>query len=162
MNEEIDITYNIDRKQHISEIRKRLFRSGRWVREALLLTAFGVILYFSKAPDKDHTMAFVVPIVLFLVHLAMWWRAPARWIAQNPYAHEPKHMRITPERLFLETESAKSEFPWTHFLAWKESPANFMLDIEKIGYCSVIPKSAMTPEQQALFRQWASAKLPRS
>ena len=162
MNEEIDITYTVDPKQQLSEIRKRIFRSWRWLWIVFVCTAGGAMMYFGGLGGKGHTLPFVLPIAVFLTLVVRWWRAPARWFAQTPYAHEPKHLRITPERLFFETESVKSEFPWTQFIAWNESPASFMLDLTKHGFCSVIPKSAMTPEQQALFRQWASAKLPKS
>ena len=164
MNEEIDITYTVDRKQLVSENRKSIFRRWRWVREMLLFTVAGAMLYYGERTHggKVPILAFVLPIGGFLVLAYMRWRAPARWLAQVPNLNEPKHLIITPERWFIETESVKSEYPWTQFLAWNESHASFMLDLTKSGYCSVIPKSAMTPEQQALFRQWASAKLPKS
>ena len=162
MNEEIDITYTVDPKQQVSEIRKRLFRSWRWVREMLLLTGSGALLYYGTLGSKIHILTFVLPLAILPIHALILRIAPSRWIAQTPNAHEPKHMRITPERLFLETETVKSEFPWTQFIARNETPTYFMLDLTKAGFCSLIPKSAMTPEQQALFRQWASAKLPKS
>ena len=159
MNEEIDITYTVDLKQQVSEVRKRLFRSWQWGRRMLLLSVAGALLYYG---GLEHIYAFALPIGGFLGSACVRWIAPARWFAQDPTRQEPKHLRITPERLFLATETVKSEFPWTQFIAWNESPASFMLDLTKAGFCSVIPKSTMTPEQQALFRQWASAKLPKS
>ena len=164
MNEEIDITYLVSPKEILSENRKSIFRRWRWVRDALFFTVGGAMMYYGNRASggKMPLPVLGLPIGGFLILAFLRWIAPARWLAQAPNLHEPKHMRITPERLFLETESVKSEFPWTQFLAWNESPANFMLDLTKTGYCSVIPKSAMTPEQQALFRQWATAKLPKS
>ncbi len=61
----------------------------------------------------------------------------------------------------MKTESVSSEFPWTFYIAWHESPDYFMLDLSDNGFCSLIPKAATTEEQQGLFRQWAAAKLPK-
>ena len=99
---------------------------------------------------------------LVLVMVIRVWIAPTRWLRTAPYLTERRNLRITPERLFLETASVKSEFPWEHFIAWNESSEFLMLDLTPEGYCSVFPKSEMTPEQQELFRKWAAAKLPKS
>jgi hypothetical protein len=152
-----EISYDLDASAYAAIIRKRLFRSPRLFVNLALVIVLGAWLYFRGYPAYGVALSCVL-IAAFMVR---WWMAPAKWLSTAPYMTERKTIRITPERLCLETKSVKSEFPWTHFIAWNESVDYFMLDLTPNGFCSAIPKACMNPEQQTLFRSWAAAKLPK-
>ncbi len=117
----------------------------------------GALVYWSGS----QFLGVCLGLGLFLGLFVRYWQSPARWLKVTPYAIEPKKVRITPERLYLETASVKSELPWTYYISWDETPDHFMLDMNEYGFCSLLPKSAFSEEQQALFRQRAAAQLPK-
>ena len=157
MIDTIEITYDLDRSAYVALLRKRLFRNPRLIRIFIAVLLVGGLFYATGQPY------FGLPftITLSLGILMVLWRLPARWVAGQPHLTEHKTLRITRERLLLETPSVKTELPWTYFIAWNESDDYFMLDLTPSGCCSAIPKSSMTAEQMECFREWASATLPK-
>jgi len=55
----------------------------------------------------------------------------------------------------------KTSLPWRHFKGWSEDHRNFYLDVGASGFASIIPKRAMTDQQQQLLRTCLASIPPR-
>jgi hypothetical protein len=157
MSESFEISYVVERKTYASEIRKRVFRSTRFRVTILLAILSGILFYLGG----QSLLGFITIGAIGGGFVISYWIAPTRWLATAPYLTTPRTLRLTPERIHLDTPEVKSEFPWTNYIAWHETPGFFMLDLTKEGYGTVIPKSALTSAQQDQFRTWAAAKIPK-
>ncbi len=154
--ESFTVQFAIDARTYADIIRRRLWRSGRVITSLALTLLASVLFYFAKQP----LVAVVFPLAMAGVICFRVWCAPVRWLKTTGYLTEERNLKFTPDRLFFETASVKSEFPWTQFVGWSETRDFFTLDLTKSGYCSVIPKTAMTDDEQEQFREWAGANFP--
>lgn len=157
MNDTIEITYEMDKRSYAALLRKRLFTSPRACRGFGLAALAGGLLY----AGGQQFYGPLVGGVMMAVMLLRFWFAPSRWLDANPHLTERKTWAFSPERIAMQAVTVKSEVPWTYFISWLETPEYFTLDLTAEGFCSAVPKAAMTPEQQGLFREWAAAKLPK-
>jgi hypothetical protein len=158
MTESFDVTFEISCAEYASVLRARLFSDRRF----LMLMAVFIFIMAGQAYAADRSLAWSLLTIIVSLFCLRWWFAPAKWLKMQPHLSVSEKQFMSPQnRLGLATLTVKSEVPWTYFLCWSESPAYFMLDLSRNGFCSVIPKYAMTPEQQQIFRSWADAPLPR-
>ena len=154
--EPFDITVDMSSAEIAGVIRRRLFANIRFLIPMALILAWGCWLFATVNMGQASLFAAILAGALCF----RFWRAPAIWLRMNPHLSERKTLHISQERLGLTTSTVKSELPWTYFLCWRETSEYFMLDLTATGFCSIVPKAAMTPEQQQAFRTWAAAQLP--
>ena len=151
--ESFTIQFTVDPKEYAALIRRGLIRSTRVIVAILLSLLAGVLFYLAEY----RIVAIAFPLAFCLITLFRVWIAPVRWLKTVSYLLEDRTLTFTLDRLYFETSSVKSEFPWTHYVGWRELDDYFTLDLTKNGYCSAVPKSAMTAEEQEQFRAWAAA-----
>ncbi len=156
MQEPFDLTFEIDPATLAAVLRRRLFAGSRFLIMLALILALVVWLGFTAGV----VFAMAFGSVLLILLGVRWWMAPGQWLRSQPHLCERRTIHVSSERLGLSTETVKSEVPWTYFLCWCETSEYFMLDLTRSGFCSVIPKSAMTRDQEETFREWAKSKLP--
>ena len=156
MTEPFNIEVEMSQAETLCVLRRRLLTNWRFVLTGCIVAIYAVWVFYTLGPSWG------VPVGALFLGLVWfrWWKAPAIWLRRNPHLTERKTLHISSERLGLTTPTVKSELPWDYFLCWSESLSHFMLDLTKSGFCSIIPKQSMTPEQQQAFRDWATAKLP--
>lgn len=152
----IDIEYDIDLNAFAALIRKRLLRSTLFIMNILACVA-PIFLYWG-----NWGKGILFTTILATAFSLRWWQAPRRWLASSPHMTERKKLHITSNKISTETATVKSEVPWTYFISWNETPEHFTLDLTASGFCSIIPKTSMTSEQQTQFRDWAAGNLPKA
>jgi hypothetical protein len=79
-------------------------------------------------------------------------RIIARLVRNHGQFTDEKTVTFAPSGISAAGPDWKTELPWSRFRGWSEDDRYFYLLIADNGLASLLPKSAMTPEQQGLLR----------
>jgi YcxB-like protein len=85
------------------------------------------------------------------------YRGIVRKVDSDPMLTDAKTVEVGPSRIVITGPNWKSEVPWTRFQGFSEDDTYFYLHLSNV-IASIIPKSAFTPDQQQIFRQYAQTR----
>ena len=131
-----------------------MLRPRRLVFSAFILLV-GVSFFFLWPNDVFVGVIFL----MFLVFMPIaQYRVIAKAIDNDRTWTDPKTLDFSSSQLVLTGPNWKTEMPWTRFRGFSEDATYFYLHLSDNGIASLIPKSAFSPEQQCLFRQYAQTR----
>jgi hypothetical protein len=140
---------------------------------ALFAIASGYIARQTPPPPEPPPAADVNPLQTWfaigswlLMFLMVWFSLA--WMMRNvPHAewegqthlHLPRHAIFTNGGVMMHTPHEKTEYLWSAFRNFRESPRQFLLYLSEFSF-EIIPKSAFSPIDLADFTQFLHATLP--
>lgn len=86
------------------------------------------------------------------------YRVLVRTVENNKQLIDPRTVEFNSTRLVVTGPDWKNEMAWTRFLGFSEDASYFYLHLSDNGLASVVPKSAFTPEQEQIFREYARTR----
>ena len=155
------VSYQVPRNVLIRILwRRMMLRPRRLIFSAVILFV-GISLLF-LCPD-DMFVGLICLLFLILMPIALY-RALAKAVDNDRMWTDPKTLEFGATQLVVTGPNWKNEMTWSRFKGFSEDDTYFYLHLSDNGIASVLPKSALSPEQQERFRQYAqtqTAKPPK-
>jgi hypothetical protein len=155
---EYTVTYQIPRGVLVRVLTRRmLFRPAR-VRQMIWSLVAAGALYLAGGQVR---ILSVVPIMALLYLPCMLSRTLGKAIDQNPKFTDPATVTFGPEGVISVGPNYKTEQKWSAFNGFSEDGEYFFFSFSDSGFASMVPKSALTVEQQGALRRYAGSQIPQ-
>jgi len=148
----LTITYQNQRDVVIRVWRRRVLLRPRMVIAWSAVLSCGVALIVI---GKGFLIGGIIGVCLVALMPFIMHRALARAVDSDPSWTDLKTVEFSETGIISNGPNWKSELPWARFLSFSEDNQFFYLDVDKNGIAAIIPKAAMTAEQQNQFREFA-------
>ncbi len=143
------ITYQLSRDEVIRTLWRRVVSRPRYVQSIGLYAALAFVLLIA---GSEYTYAGVLLLAYALVRPLTLWRVISRAVDRSSLFTDRRTVQFDAAGISATGPDWKTSLPWRHFKGWSEDRVNFYLEVGASGFGSIIPKRAMTTEQQQLLR----------
>ena len=142
----MEIRYQVEKRDAITQMRKMTLRRNHQIM-LLLVSLIGAGLMFVPG------IFLVGFIILIFPPLFIWffWRAIDSLIAQHPEILEEQTLQFDDAGLRIINSVLNVHWPWSRIKAIDDSGAYWLVRTDQFGSGAVIPKSALTPNQERQF-----------
>jgi len=149
MGDRAMITYELSRGDLARTLWRRVASRPRYLRSIGLYAALGVVLLIA---GSEFTYAGVLLLAYALVRPLILWQVISRAVDQSSLLTGERTVEFDAAGISASGSDWKTSLPWRHFKGWSEDRVNFYLEVGASGFASIIPKRAMTAEQQQVIR----------
>jgi hypothetical protein len=143
------ITYQLPRDELVRTLWRRVVSRPRFLQAMGLYSVLALVLL---AAGSEFTYAGVLLLAYVLVRPLTLWRVISRGVDGSALFTDQRTVEFTAAAISSAGPDWKTSLPWRHFRGWSEDRRNFYLDVGASGFASIIPKAAMTDQQQQLLR----------
>ncbi len=153
MAESATITYQIPEDVTARVVCRRILLRPRFllsVGALIVLSLVAVVVGLALGNGVQY--AGYVGLIYALSKPLVMPRVIARLVRSHRQLTDEKRVTFASSGISAAGPDWKTELPWSHFRGWSEDDSYFYLLIADNGLASLLPKSAMTPEQQGLLR----------
>lgn len=153
------IVFQIPRDEQVKTLWKRMVLQRRYLQSLGLYLILSALLWVA---GPSFLSAAVVVLIYPLTRPWVIYRVISRAVAQHPMLHERKTLEFNADGVTVSGTDWRNSRSWRHFKGWQEDPRYFYLEISSYGVASIIPKLAMSSQQQELLRGYLTASLART
>jgi hypothetical protein len=134
--------------------RRMMLRPNRLIAIALLVI-FSIVGFAVGGGMEYAGWVFVGLLIMMPISV---YRVLVRAVENNKQLTDPKTVEFGATRIVVTGPDWKNEMAWTRFRGFSEDPGYFYLHLSDNGLASVVPKSAFSPEQEQIFREYARTR----
>jgi len=127
-------------------------------RTLIALTIWALMAVACMFLPGDLRLLAVLPVVFLLLAPLNVYQLYAKSVDCEPQLTDQKTLEFSLSRLAFIGPDWKNEMTWKRFEGFSEDSEYFLLLLRHSGLAVIIPKSAFTPEQQQIFRQYAGSE----
>ncbi len=149
MTDRAVITYQPSRDELVRTIWRRVVSRPRFLQSIGLYAALALVLL---SAGSEFTYAGALLLAYVLVRPLTVWQAVSRAVGGSALFTDQRTVEFDPAGISATGPDWKTSLPWRHYKGWSEDTLNFYLEVGASGFASIIPKRAMTAEQQQLLR----------
>jgi len=153
---EITLSYQLPRDVLVRTLWLRMLRTRRIALIAIvfLLVAIGTIVTGGASWYLGY---FALAYLVFMPFSL--WRSIARAIDNNPHQTDRKTATFTSRRIIISGTDWRTELPWSAFNGFSEDSRFLYFHTPPAGWASLVPKSALSADQQEALRDLARANV---
>ena len=118
-----------------------------------VLGVVGVFFLFIRDGTEYVGLAFLVWLVISPIIL---YRALAKAVDNQKALTGPRTVDFSASRIITSGPDWKTEVTWTHYKGFSEDATYYYMHLSDNGLAAIVPKSALTLEQQQKFREYAT------
>lgn len=149
MGDRATITYQLARGEVVRTLWRRVASRPRYLRSIGIYAALGVVLLIM---GFEYMFAGVLLLAYALSRPLVLWQVISRAVDRSSLFTDQRTVEFDAAGISASGPDWKTSLPWRHFKGWSEDRVNFYLEVGATGFASIVPKQAMTSEQQQLFR----------
>ncbi len=149
MSDSATFTYQVPRDELVRTMWRRVVSRPRYLQTVGLILLLGLV---ALAEGGSLMVAGVLLVVYALARPLIMWQVISRIYAAGSLACDRRTVEFGPAGITATGPDWKMSLPWRNFKRWSEDERNFYLDVTASGFGSILPKSAMSVEQQQLLR----------
>jgi len=152
----VKVSYQIPRDVLIRTWWRRMMIRPRRLFFIAFLALFSVACFFVRGGMEYAGIVFVVFLVMMPINL---YCVLAKAVDGDRVWTDPKTVEFSPAQILVIGPNWKTEMPWTRFKRFSEDSMYFYFDISHNGLGSVVPKSALSEQQQEILRRYARTQI---
>jgi hypothetical protein len=149
MGDRATITYQLARDEVVRTLWRRVASRPRYLQSVGLYAVLGVVLLLA---GTELTYAGVLLLAYALARPLILWQVISRAVDRSSLFTDQRTVEFDAAGISASGPDWKTSLPWRHFKGWSEDRVNFYLEVGASGFASIIPKRAMTAEQEQMLR----------
>jgi hypothetical protein len=149
MPDSATITFQLSREEVARTLWRRIVSRPRYLQSVGLFLALGLV---ALAAGGDFTIAGTLLVAYAVVRPLVAWQVISRAVGASSLLTDRRTVEFGPPGITASGSDWKISLPWRHFKAWSEDDRNFYLHVTASGVATILPKGAMTDQQQQLLR----------
>jgi hypothetical protein len=104
----------------------------------------------------DYRLVALLPAVFVILAPVNVYQLYAKSVDSEPQTTDEKTVEFSPSRLAFTGPDWRNEMSWSRFRGLSEDARYFFLELRHSSLAILVPKAALTAEQQTLFREYAT------